>query len=127
MKRLLVIVFSFFYLISSSGVYVNLHYCGGKLKSIGLFRFSEKACCGKKMNSKGCCDNKGSFLKVKDDQNAHASIVVTANNSSQSILSYTFSLIYVNPFQELQSLAHTKAPPNLDCNSIFLVNRSIRI
>ena len=91
-------------------------------------KFSEDACCGKKkMKNKGCCDNQSRFVKVKDDQKAHTSLVVTANNTFEPTLSSAISLIYSNPFRELQSLSHTKAPPNLDCNPTFLVNRSIRI
>jgi hypothetical protein len=54
------------YLITSTGVIVNAHYCCGELKSLSLT--TPKSCCGDKEKSKGCCHNEAKYFKVKDNQ-----------------------------------------------------------
>lgn len=90
-------------------------------------KFSEDDCCGKRMKNKGCCDNKSSVLKVKDDQKAHSYIVFSSTSSIQAALTTDILQPYFNPFRELLSLAYTKAPPKFTGYPPYLVNRSIRI
>ena len=77
MKKSFIILFASFYLMLASGLSISLHYCGGKLKDISLFNNSnEDGCCGSKKKSKGCCNNKSVFIKVKDNHFAHTNIKV---------------------------------------------------
>lgn len=70
MKKVFLILFAFFYLIVASGISLNIHYCGGKIKNLSfLFSHSEKDCCGSsKMKTKDCCKEKAAFIKVKENQ-----------------------------------------------------------
>jgi len=54
------------YLITSTGLMVNVHYCCGEVKDISLA--TPKSCCGKSGESKGCCHNETKYFKVKDLQ-----------------------------------------------------------
>jgi hypothetical protein len=78
-KKFLVIFFSIFYLTSTSGISLNIHYCGGKIKHVSLFKTNEKNCCGKKkMSNKKCCKDKVSYFKIKDNQQSnHSAKIVT--------------------------------------------------
>ncbi|MCC7028950.1 MAG: hypothetical protein IT257_01505 [Chitinophagaceae bacterium] len=70
MKRLLSISFLFLYLLSSAGVTVTAHYCGGDLASLSLFK-RISCCCDENQEAKeeGCCKNENKQLKITADQN----------------------------------------------------------
>ena len=127
MKRSLIILFSFFYFVSSSGVFINLHYCRGKLKSVGIFRFSEANCCGKKMKSKGCCSDKSSLIKTTDKQASVAKIILAKQTNSSLVSNCEYVQIYISPIRKLAPIVRIKPPPELYLSRVFLTNRSIRI
>ncbi len=69
MKKFITILFSGFYLMASVGIVVNVHYCGGKVKSIKILATSDSCCCVKKNVQSGCCDDKTYFFQLdKEDQ-----------------------------------------------------------
>lgn len=70
-----------FYLMLVLGIIISLYYCGGKFKSIFFFGFggNEDGCCGNKMKSKGCCDEKVIFIKVKDNYYLSNSVNIVYN------------------------------------------------
>ena len=67
MKRLGVILFTAFYLMVSLGVNLNLHYCGGKLASIGIELPANNCCCGQE-NSNSCCSDASVSMEMDVDQ-----------------------------------------------------------
>jgi hypothetical protein len=69
LKKVLSILFVLIYLIPTVGIPINAHYCGGKLKSISILKFTSKCSCGKKPMKKNCCKNKTSILKIKNSHN----------------------------------------------------------
>lgn len=66
MKRHIAIFLAFFYLLFSTGLIVNAHFCGGKLSGISLFQTTKSCCCGKEMKKKKCCKEEISNLKISD-------------------------------------------------------------
>jgi hypothetical protein len=60
MQKFLVIFFSMLYLTVTSGITMNLHYCGGKLKTVSFFSSNEKGCCGSKRKAKDVVKTKPS-------------------------------------------------------------------
>ena len=128
MKKTLIILFCFFYFLSSVGVALNLHYCGGKLKSISFFHQNEKNCCGKKMKSKNCCKEKLIVYKVKGNQDASDKYFSFKNNTN---IFNAYFLSSINDFEKrnfnLFFLPDSHDPPDIDCSSIYLVNRVFRI
>jgi len=127
LKKLALILFSVFYLASSSGLALNLHYCGGKLKSIGINQYKEEACCGKKMKSKGCCDNKTTFIKAFDQQTSGSHQFIVKPTTPIFEIGLISPIIYKSPVIELRSGIRTKAPPEYSNTPTFLSIRSIRI
>src|SRR6188474_3384059 len=69
MKRILVSIFAVFYLASSVGATVHLHYCMDKLIDWSLLK-SEGDKCGKCGMDKdgGCCKDDNKFVKNNVDQ-----------------------------------------------------------
>jgi len=69
-KRFLSIALLFLYLLSSAGVTVTAHYCGGDLASLSLFKHIS-CCCDESQEAKeeGCCKNENKQLKITADQN----------------------------------------------------------
>jgi hypothetical protein len=73
MKKLLVSILAIFYLGTSVGATVNLHYCMGRLVNWDL-SIKETHTCGKcgmeklKTKKNGCCEDKYQVLQVEKDQ-----------------------------------------------------------
>lgn len=128
MKKLLAILFASFYLILVSGLNVSLHYCGGKLKTISLYSGSnEEGCCGTKEKSKGCCNERAAFVKVKDDHfgNDHVKIL---NSPVKSIPATVFHQLFLVPGTEISvPVLSYHAPPVLYGNPRYLKHRVLLI
>ena len=59
---------------------MNFHYCGGKVKKVSFFTTgNEKGCCGSKKKSMGCCKDKTSFIKIKDNHHAFGTVKLSQN------------------------------------------------
>ena len=76
MKKLFLYLLSFIFIITSSGVMVNMHYCMGKLAgtSMSWVKNTPKKCgkCGmekSKKKGKGCCHDSKKLIKNVVDQN----------------------------------------------------------
>ena len=128
MKKSLIILFASFYLILASGLNVSLHYCGGKVKDISLFsNGNEDGCCGTKKKSKGCCNEKSAFIKVKDNHFGGNNLKVL-NSPIKSIPAPVFNQLF-----EIQNadIAYTAlnyhSPPVLYDNPIYLKYRVLII
>jgi hypothetical protein len=72
MKKALVIALASVYLLVSSGVVVNLHYCMGKLSSMGLIHHDSKTCGNCGMDNNGCCKDEIKVVKIQDNQDLGA-------------------------------------------------------
>jgi hypothetical protein len=75
MKKFLVSILAIFYLSTSIGATVNLHYCMGRLVNWDLSVKETHTCgqCGMekvKAQKKGCCEDKQHVLQVAKDQKA---------------------------------------------------------
>ena len=68
MNRITAILLVFVFMISQSGMAVTVHTCRGKISSIKLFSTNKHGCCcGKKPMKAGCCKDKTTILKLKND------------------------------------------------------------
>lgn len=123
MKKSSIIFLCVFYLFVSSGLALNVHFCGGKLKNISFFQDEEKGCCGSKKKSMGCCKNHSLVCKIKDKHNPVSSLKAPQISSK---------LLFIIPFQftfnietknvENVSSFHFKPPVFYD-NPIYLKHR----
>ncbi|MBA2613933.1 MAG: hypothetical protein H0U95_18365 [Bacteroidetes bacterium] len=90
MKKSSIIFLCVFYLFVSSGLAMNVHFCGGKLKNISFFQDDEKGCCGSKKKSMGCCKSHSLIYKIKDKHNSVNLLKAPQVNSK---------LVFLIPFQ----------------------------
>ncbi|CAN5553633.1 hypothetical protein BH11BAC2_BH11BAC2_12600 [soil metagenome] len=68
MKKVSGIILLLFFLISNSGIALNIHTCGGKITSISLFSNTKNRCaCGKKVMKANCCKDKTVQVKAKTE------------------------------------------------------------
>lgn len=126
-KRIFCILFCFIYFVSSAGIHFNLHYCGGKVKSISLRHTDEEGCCGSKMKKKDCCKEKTFSYKVKDNQNSTTkTILVKSANSGPHIDLQFPSPIFIYEVSSL-SVGNLDDPPDIPYNNTYLLNRAFRI
>jgi hypothetical protein len=65
LKKFSHIILSSLLLVSTMGVVVSKHYCGGAFVSASIFH-EAKSCC----DAGDCCHNEDSFFKVEDDFSA---------------------------------------------------------
>lgn len=76
MKRISAIVFTFLYLLLTSGFAINVHYCLGEVDSVSLIPLSKECCCGETGMDMGCCgDEQIVFQHSPQDQ------LVTSENT----------------------------------------------
>jgi hypothetical protein len=129
MKRITIILFAFFYLTVTSGIAVNIHYCGGKIKTVSIFAKgdTEKGCCGSKKKSKGCCKDKKSFHKVKDNHKSSNCVVLKHNNFNlyQAPVPVQINYSFVKDVEQFVLNYH--APPVIYDNPLYLKNRVLLI
>jgi hypothetical protein len=69
MKSFLLLLFTGWFTLLSTGVNVNAHWCGSKVASVGLFGSKAESCkCSKKKaaKNKSCCSTSAAYFKIKD-------------------------------------------------------------
>lgn len=70
MKRLLVVIFLFVYIGTSTGVTLNIHRCMGKLVNVELWQNDKCSSCGaeKSKQAHSCCTTEMQQIKLTVDQ-----------------------------------------------------------
>ena len=130
MKKYIFIFFSFFYFIAASGVTLNLHYCGGKLKTVSLLQTNEDGCCGadeEEMGDDGCCKNTTTLLKISDTHKAAVSIKFFENShKSITVLPTFYSINNVLTSQPIVTY-YINSQPVTYGNPLYLKNRILII
>lgn len=127
MQKFLVIFFSMLYLTVTSGITMNLHYCGGKLKTVSLFSNNEKGCCGSKKKSKGCCKDKTKTIKVEENHKA-SKITETCNPSVHLVAVLSSHLLFnLLDNNEANITSNYHSPPVLYDNPLYLKHRVLLI
>jgi hypothetical protein len=121
MKKSLLLLLTFVYLITVSGINIGMHYCGGKLRGVSFTKHhDENSCCSKKMK-KSCCKQKAITVKINDNHNAAADLKVP-NIKSIELFNSTFSqttLNYKNIFCS-SIILFNHAPPDLYKDPLYL-------
>ena len=90
MKKILLTILTFFYLMLSTGFSVELHYCMGKFSGINFTCNQNRKCqkCGMTEKKEGCCKDEIKFFKLEDN----------FKNSNFHIGSNVFKVISVKPY-----------------------------
>ena len=128
MKKILVSIFAVFYLASSVGATVHLHYCMDKLINWSLLNGDGDKChkCGMEKNG-GCCKDEQKFVKNTIDQNIAQSAVQFMQGLSTGALSAVIdtSENYFSFLIKSYPICH--APPLISAGEIYILNCVFRI
>ena len=138
MKKFFTCILAFLYLSTSMGASLHLHYCMGKLISLGLINHESKNCdyCGMPKHSgssgnlvakKGCCSDEHKELKTDQDQR-----LPCAENEFQKLFPGA-AVLHLQGLPEypvttaLRAQPTVHAPPIPDGQPVFLLNCNFRI
>lgn len=128
MKKILVSILAVYYLASSVGTTVHLHYCMDKLIDWSLLKKEGDECdkCGMEKDG-GCCKDENKFVKNNVDQKVTepaAQFIWIAAVATPVGLIYPSEHHFSSLIQEYP-ICH--APPRSNGVGIYLLNRVFRI
>jgi hypothetical protein len=131
MKKAIVSILLACYLVVTSGVIVNFHYCMNKLASTELFAGAGKECnkCGMHVDKpNGCCHDEIRMVKMAGDQKT--SPVLSFNLPAIEVSFQTPSEFLLSPFVNgaINTVPSNHAPPyHLPKEDTYLLNGVFRV
>lgn len=134
MKKLFLYLLSFIFIITSSGVMVNMHYCMGKAvgTSLSIVSSTPKRCgkCGmekSKKKGKGCCHDSKKFIKNVVDQNIANSFFNVDHQLALLPNSSNFETVSIVVSDDTKQSNFTHAPPDLLGVPLYIADCSFLI
>lgn len=134
MKKLFLYLLSFIFIITSSGVMVNMHYCMGKLAgtSMSWVSNSPKKCgkCGmekSKKKGKGCCHDSKKLIKNVVDQNIANSFFNVDHQLALLPNSSNFETVSIVVSDDTKQSNFSHAPPDQLGVPIYIADCSFLI
>ena len=128
MKKILVSILAVFYLTSSVGATVHLHYCMDELINWSLLNSDGNKCekCGMDKDG-GCCKDENKFVKNNVDQKvaeAALQLIQTATVATPVALIYPPEHYFPSLIQEYPE---SNAPPRSKGVGIYILNSVFRL
>ena len=126
MKKALLTIVAFNYLLLASGVALNIHHCMGKVASVGFFRHSECRNCGMKSGEGLCCNDEYKIIKVTD---SHVPAINEVNIISPVIIHELIGSHVKSPVSDSHSFVEKldNSPPCSPSISLCILNSVFRI
>jgi hypothetical protein len=126
MNKLLLGIFSVFYLIMSCGLVLNVHYCMGHLSSIDPYLSISKKCghCG--MEDGKCCHSESKVLKLSTDQQVAGAGIDIASQPAVLHEPVADMLLSVQGM-EMSFQPHYHSPPESHLPALYLRYGAFRI
>jgi len=123
MKKFGIIFLSSFYLLLTSGVGYNIHYCGGYMSSIDLYATTGSCMCGDEEMDMDCCNDETYFFQFDTEPKVAES---TKDIHPTLIDLFVACELFndVNPSSTFQSVDNYGLPPP-DPGPIYLLNCSL--
>ena len=123
MKRIATIILLFVFLISQSGLAITVHTCRGKISSFNLFSAGKHGCCcGKKPMKAGCCKDKTTILKIKNDISKVNSLVFRQILPDHIIIAFSQNCNFSLPKFRVFANSFFKPPPFKPKAPIYLLD-----
>lgn len=125
MKIYLTYFLIFLYLIISANFSTNIHFCGGKLKSITLVGYgnTKKCCKGKKMKKNCCKDFRYSFKSSFSDENKTTTASLPSTSFELVIpVEFNYNLNDVTTLDNLSTPNSYEHPPPEAFPLIYIKN-----
>ena len=111
MRRTGLIILTSFYMLITSGLVVNLHYCGDFISEIAVMLDADNCCCEEEdAEPSSCCDEDSISFDVEDDHLASfVSLKFKALDNVFTSFNFNFNEIKGNDVQVVVN--HANAPP----------------
>ena len=127
MKQFILAIIAFVYLGTATGATIHMHYCMGKLISIGLLPGKDDQCnkCGMgktDAKSKGCCKDEPKQIKIEKDQKTTETAVQTMQAIAVEMPAAAIE-IPLNYFSSLtEKSPYGNAPPRSASVAVYIRN-----
>lgn len=119
-KGVINIFLAFLFLITSSGVVLNKHYCCNKFVSSSLY-LTPESCCGGHCNK---CRNETTVFKIIDNyQDSNVAIDLTQHFNELIAPISIFIISYIEPTIDTEFFSDTSSPPGSKIPSLLQVFR----
>jgi hypothetical protein len=125
------------YSLSTCGISISRHYCGGHLEAISLFKTLSECCCGTETTKKcstqsnnHCCQDEVSYSKLQTDQSAHTEINANPKLVTfiPTITQFYFEQNSLNTFTDCDAIiAIAHPPPIAQKQKLFLQFQSWKL
>ena len=129
MKSILLLLFTGWFTLLSTGVNINAHWCGSKVASVRLFGSKAESCkCSKKKaaKNKSCCSTSAAYFKIKDHFTASENCTPPLVFSTTLFFANKLICLYGAHTIPVESFISSKAPPSL-FQSIYLLLQNFRL
>ena len=127
MKKAVIAILALLYIVTASGIVVNLHYCMGQLASVDYGTDTHETCgkCGMK-DTPGCCETESKVVKVQDE---HQWAKAEMEMAQLSAILPQFEISLNSLLQGGESYADPLyyPPPDPMGNAVYLANSVFRI
>lgn len=129
MKRVSIILLSLFYLVLATGISINFHYCGNKLKNIAILGTNaKKDCCKSKKMKMGCCKEKTFVIYKVNDGYQDTRTVFSSQLFEQVTFVPSFEYTQIlNPARSLLLFPDFHTSPYRSSSPIYILNRTFRV
>ncbi len=131
MKKIISIVCILLFLVATSNLAVNIHFCGGEISSIDFF--GKSTGCGSceatdpSINKQSCCKNIATIINTDDTTASGFSF----QTEQQSVIVIPVTLKYKSyvpyPFEVLKGSITSNAPPHISAQPYYILYRSLII
>jgi hypothetical protein len=127
-KKFLLSILTFLYMMVSSGIALEIHYCMGQKAGVDFYHSKDDKCskCGMKEKKGGCCNDEHKFYKLSDShKNIHNELAFSAGELliSNDHGLYNWQLPVLNP----HAFSHSHSPPDDTGPSLCIRNCVFRI
>ncbi|OJW36973.1 MAG: hypothetical protein BGO54_12805 [Sphingobacteriales bacterium 46-32] len=130
LRKIAVGILTVLYLLVTTGVVVNYHYCMNRLASTQFYAAESKQCgkCGMHISkSHGCCHDEVKVYKLDDDQQAAYQIGFSLTQLSAPVAELSVYLCADFFNTPVNSHWYNHSPPLLSGQDTYLQNRVFRI
>lgn len=128
MKRLVALFFLLIYSFTTIGATVHSHYCMGQYMGSSLFHSKDSKCpkCGMKTSKakKGCCQDKDTQLKIKDDHSKAKAPQLIYSIFTDCVLPIQidkYEFVFLTTYVKTNTYSHS--PPKIDKQKSYLLYR----
>jgi hypothetical protein len=124
-KKLLLTILAFSYLLVSSGVGMNTHFCMGKISSVDLFDHGNEKCgkCGMTSSDNGgCCKDEYKIVKLQDSHNLADAAFKIFQFTSVPAVPFSHLVLVFNKEPKVARINFSPPDLNLPSRSILYCN-----